>query len=81
MHLVLFNLSIGPYQVLRFQARVDLEAMTMKGCSAFPKTLILTNRLFSVISRTLIGGGGGSYPSADLQSVYSTALGKNPRVH
>ena len=28
-------------------------------------------RLFSVISRTLVGGG--SYPSAEKQSVYSTA--------
>ena len=31
----------------------------------------LTIRLFSVISRTLVGGG--SYPSAEKQSVYSTA--------
>ena len=31
----------------------------------------LTIRLFSVISRTLVGGGG--YPSAEVQSVYSTA--------
>ena len=32
----------------------------------------LTIKLFSVISRTLVGGG--SYPSAEMQSVYSTAL-------
>ena len=37
MPLVLFNLSIGPYQVLPFRARVNLGAMAMKGCSAFPK--------------------------------------------
>ena len=37
MQLVLFNQYIGPYQVLPFQARVDLGAMAMKGYSAFPK--------------------------------------------
>ena len=37
MQLVLFNPKIGPYQVLPFRARVDLGAMAMKGCSAFPK--------------------------------------------
>ena len=31
-------------------------------------------RLFNVISRTLVPGRvGGAYPSADMQSVYSTA--------
>ena len=29
--------SIGPYQVLPLRVRVDLEAMAMKGKSAFPK--------------------------------------------
>ena len=33
----------------------------------------LTIRLFSVISRTLVLLGEGSYPSAEKQSVYSTA--------
>ena len=37
MQLVLFNPLIGSYQVLPFRARVDLGAMAMKGCSAFPK--------------------------------------------
>ena len=37
MQLVLFNSQIGPYQMLPLQARVDLGAMTMKECSAFPK--------------------------------------------
>ena len=32
---------IGPYQVLPFQAREVLGAMTMKGYSAFPKALAL----------------------------------------
>ena len=37
MQLVLFNPLIGPYQVLPFRARMDLGAMAMKECSAFPK--------------------------------------------
>ena len=37
MLLVLFNPYIGPDQVLPLRARVDLGAMAMKGCSAFPK--------------------------------------------
>ena len=41
MVLVLFNALIGPDQVLSFRARVDMGAMAMKGCSAFPKTLTL----------------------------------------
>ena len=44
----------------------------MKGCFAFPQSpALLTIRLFSVISRTLVGGG--SYPTAEKLSVYSTA--------
>ena len=57
MQLVLFNPSIGLFQVLPVQAWVDQGAMVMKGYSAFPKAL----------------GVGGSYPSAEVQSVYSTA--------
>ena len=37
MLLVLFNPSIGPYQVLPLRDRVDLGAIAMKGYSAFPK--------------------------------------------
>ena len=37
MLIVLFNPLIGPYQVLPFRARVDLEVMVVKECSAFPK--------------------------------------------
>ena len=37
IQLVLFNPEIGPYQVLPRKARVDLGAIVMKGCSAFPK--------------------------------------------
>ena len=34
---VLFDLKIGPYQVLPLRDRVDREAMAMKGHSTFPK--------------------------------------------
>ncbi len=57
------------------RARVDLGAMAMKGVLYSPRPQHyrdLTIRLFSVIYRTLVGGGV-SYPSADVQSVYSTA--------
>ena len=50
--------------------------MAMKECSVFPKpqhNWNLSIRLFSVICRTPIGGGGGSYHSSEVQSVYSTA--------
>ena len=45
--------------MLPLQARVDLGVMAIKKYSAFPKAQHywnLTIRLFSVISRTLIGG-------------------------
>ena len=32
----LFDLKIGPYQVLPLQVRVDLGTIAMKGYSAFP---------------------------------------------
>ena len=34
---VVFDLYIGPYQVLPLQARVDLRVIAMKGYSTFPK--------------------------------------------
>ena len=40
MQLVLLNPEIGPYQVLPFRARVDPEAMAMKGCSEFLKASV-----------------------------------------
>ena len=35
--LVLFDPEVGPYQVLPFQARMDVGAMALKRYSAFPK--------------------------------------------
>ena len=75
MQSVLFNPYRGPYQVLSFRVRVDLEAMAMTGCSAFPNApaLLETSRsdcLVSYLGHTL---RVGSYPSAEVDSVYSTA--------
>ena len=47
MPLVIFNLQLGPYQVLQHWVRVDLGAMTMKGCSAFPLILTMMTRCFT----------------------------------
>ena len=70
---ILFHPSIGPFQVLLHQARVNLEAMAMKVYFTFPKLLALRephNKMVYVISKTLIGG---SFLSAEMQSVYFTA--------
>ena len=61
--------------MIPFPARVDLGPMAMKEYSAFPKAQHhwnLTVRLFGIIYRTLVIRG--SYLSAEVQSVYSTAL-------
>ena len=58
--LVQFDPHTGPYQDIQLQVRVNLEAMEMKRCSAFPKAQSLLkphNQVFSVISRTLVGEG------------------------
>ena len=56
--------------MLSLQAGVDLEVMAMTGYSATPKALaLLEPHLFSIICRTLVGGG--AYHSAEIQSVYS----------
>ena len=60
--------------MLPLRARVDLGALAVKGFPHSPKLQYcwnLTIRLFSVINRTFIEVG--SYPSAEKQSVYSTA--------
>ena len=64
---------IGPYQMLPLRARVDLAAMLMKGYSAFPKAPALhepDHQIVSLYPRHLLAG---SYPSADMQLVYSRA--------
>ena len=51
--------------MLPLRARVDLGGMVMKGYSALPKRQHYWNlaiRLLTVISRILVGGGGGDLP-------------------
>ena len=68
---VLFDPYRGPYQLLPLKARVDLGAMAIKGNPHSPKPYWnLTIRLFCVIPGHSLGE---SYPSAEKQSVYSTA--------
>ena len=75
MQLVLFKLLIGPYHVLPFWARVDLEAMAMKGVLHIPpsSSIIGTPPSDWLVSYPGHSWGWGSYPSAEVQSVYSTA--------
>ena len=54
---------------------MDLEAIAMRGILYSSKPQYywsLTIRLFSVINRTLTGGGGGVFLSAEIQSGYSS---------
>ena len=58
------------------RAREDLEAMTMKGYSAFLKAPALLEPYYQFVKchiRDTHWLGGESYPSAEKQSVYSTA--------
>ena len=50
---VLFDPYIGPYQVLPFQAWVDLVAIAMKGYSAFPKAPVLLEPHHQIIKSYL----------------------------
>ena len=61
--LILSDPYIGPYQ-----ARVDLEAMAMKRYSAFLKApaLLEPPPCFVSYPGHSLGGGGGSYPSAEM---------------
>ena len=74
MLLDLFNLLIGRYQVLPLWAWVNLGAMAMKGYTTFSKAPGLPEPYHQIVLchiRTLVRGG--SYSSAEVQSVYSTA--------
>ena len=68
--------------MLPLRARVYLGVMAIKGYYTFSKVphyWNLTVRLFSVISRPLVGVG--SYTSADMQSVYSAAQAGRASVY
>ena len=59
MSSILFDEAIGPHQVLLSRVRVDLGATAIRGTPYSSKLQIywnLTIRLFSVISRILVGG-------------------------
>ena len=62
---------MGPYQVPLLWVRVGLGVMAMKESSAFPKTpaLLEPDCLVSYPGHLL----GESYPSVEIQFVYSTA--------
>ena len=53
--LVLFDPLIGPYQVLLLWARVDLEAIAIKGYYAFFKAPALHPKIVKCHIRTLVG--------------------------
>ena len=64
----------GSYQALQFPIWVDLGIMAMKGYFTFSKAPRLEphyDMQFSIKARTLIEGGWGFYPSAEVQSAYS----------
>ena len=66
---------MGPYQVLTLRVTVDQETMATKGYSAFPNTPTLQEPHHPIVLchiRAFVGWGG-SYSSAEKQSVYSTA--------
>ena len=61
--------------MLPLWATVDLGAMAIKGYSTFPKAPALLEPHHQIIYCHIqdTRWGGGSYPSAEKQSVYSTA--------
>ena len=66
--------SIWPIdQVLPLRARVDLGAMAIKGYSAFPKVPRLLEPHHQTVYSHKQDTRWGSDPSAEKQSVYSTA--------
>ena len=82
MPLVLFNPRIGPYQVLHAGPEWTWEQLQWRGAPYSPRSQHywdLTIRLFSVISGYSLEVG--SYPSAEVQSVYYTALADKVRGH
>ena len=62
--LVLYELKIGPHQVLQIRARVDLEAIAMKEYSAIPKAPALLEPHHQIVLVSYLGHslGGGLIP-------------------
>ena len=59
--------------MLQHQVRVELEVMTMKWYSLFSKTLALLEAQQQIVSCHIQDTRRGSYATAEVQSVYSTA--------
>ena len=70
MSLVLFNAYIEPLSSATTPGQSGLRSNGTTHSPKLQHCWNLTIRLFSVISRTLVGG---SYPYAEVQSVYFTA--------
>ncbi len=71
---VLFGPLIKPYQVLPLRVRVVLRAIAMKEYNIFPRAPLIRSSLSnSLISNPGHSLGRESYPSVEMQSVYSTA--------
>ena len=66
---------IRPFQVLPLWARLDLGVMAMKEYSAFPKAQALLEPHHQIVQYHIEDARwqGGSYPSAEMQTVYSAA--------
>ena len=66
----------GLYQVLPLRCEMELGAMAMKRYSTFPSDPTLLEPRHYIVwchIQNSHSWGGGSYPSAELQSVYSAA--------
>ena len=70
--------------MLLLRDRVDLGAMAMKGCSAFPEAPALLEPHHQIVSchiqDTPWGGVGVSYPAAETQSMYSTVPADRAKI-
>ena len=64
--------------MLSLQARMDQGVIAMKGYSAFPKVPVLLEPRYQIVWSHMQDTlwGGVSFPSAEMQSVYSTAPDK-----
>ena len=60
--------------MLPFWTKVDKGAMAMKGYSAFPKAPASLENHHQIVLCHIQDTHWGSYPSAEVQLVYSTAL-------
>ena len=72
MQLVLINPLIGPCQVLLLQVRADLGAIKCVRCIPQSSSITGISTSDCLVSYIQDTPCGWSYPSADVQSMYST---------